>query len=187
MKYAYSIVAVLCITGCSQTTVVPENIAQSNSSVAIVELFTSASSKPIDAPIEYTTVQLHFGNLAVIQSSDCSATLQASRKIAKTDTTADTTLRLLFAGTKPQEEANGMIDMFTAKSQPLLDSYTRIDIQPNKIARVHFTSLGMEYLNAEACIQSAIKSSIVKTLTQFAEITDVEYIVNGKHITEWDA
>lgn len=167
--------ATLCAVSCTTQPSEPNP----SSSISSADSSTSSS--------QATTVSLYFGDRAVIEVSDCSAFAGTERTIdVPFAQLPDATLRELFAGVTAEEEVEGLTDAFTGKSAPLIDSYQGVTIADG-VATVDFTEGGMEYLNAEACWQGQVKTSIEETLFQFLAISYVQYSINGQVVTEWDA
>lgn len=142
---------------------------------------------------EKLSVKLYFGDREVIVESDCGATKAVTRTIPKTSSVADATLRLLFQGTTPQEEALGYSANFDWDTdgmgeplEPLLSYYRGVTVV-NGMATVKFTGGAMAYLNNTACMQAAVKAPIFDTLMQFPSVKNVQFSVDGEIITEWDA
>lgn len=135
---------------------------------------------------EMMSVTLYFGDQDVIAVSDCSATKSVTRSIVKTASVADSTLRLLFQGVTQAEKAQGLVSIFDSFERPLAESYRGISVA-HGVATVKFTAPAMSYLNSAACMQQVIKASIEQTLLEFPSIQSVQYSVDGKIVTEWDA
>lgn len=135
---------------------------------------------------EMMSVTLHFGDQKIIAVSDCSATKPVIRSIVKTASVADSALRLLFQGVTQAEKAQGLVSIFDSFERPLAESYRGVSIA-NGLATVKFTEAAMDYLNSAACMQQAVKASIEQTLLEFPSIHSVQYSVDGKIVTEWDA
>lgn len=150
---------------------------------------------------EYTTqttedlmeVTLYFGDTQIIRESDCGATKPLTRQIPRTSAVADAALRELFKGVTPEEEAMGVTDSFSNEAgyygtgiDSLSSYYQGMSIQ-NGIATVQFAEQAMAYLNGAACSQQSVKSPIEQTLMQFSLVSEVQYSVGGRVITEWDA
>jgi hypothetical protein len=138
------------------------------------------------------TVKLYFGDKKVIEDSDCRATLPVTRTIPKTTAVADAALRLLFQGVTPQEKAQGLTSSFDRPSDgenstgPLSTFYQGV-VVVNEVATVKFSSPALDYLNSAACAQEAVKGPIERTLLQFTSIKSVQYSIDGKIFTDWDA
>jgi hypothetical protein len=175
-----------CNASVDQPVQIPIVSSQSSASVDVLVLDGTSSSRPVDAPTKYTNITAYFGNQAVINASDCRATIGVSRRIAQSANMADAVLKKLFTGTTVDEQANGIVDAFTGKSMPLITAYRGVNIL-DRIATVDFNQTGLEYLNAEACWQLQVKQSIERTLMQFSNVQQVQYTINGVLFTEWDA
>jgi spore germination protein GerM len=117
----------------------------------------------------------------------CEAFARTTRMIPKTDAVADATLKELFKGPTVEQKGRGLEDLFHMKDeQPLADSYIGVTIKDGT-AIVNFHQPAMRYLSSPACMQASIKTSIEKTLKQFSTIKKIEYAIDGKIQTEWDA
>jgi spore germination protein GerM len=129
-------------------------------------------------------LRLFFSNRKLPEwANDCGAGEFVSRKVPATKRPADAALRLLFAGPTSAEKAKGMESL-----PPLGKFYLGVSIRKGT-AVVNFRSGAEEHLHVSgaACQQEQILTPIVKTLMQFNSIKTVEYAINGKIITEWDA
>ncbi len=101
---------------------------------------------------------------------DCGAVYPVVRTVPKTIAVANASLQALFM------EENVAL-------QPL---YNGIKLQ-GTTAIVDFKRAALTYLDSPACMQAAIKSPIEKTLLQYPTIKKVEYSIEGKIKTDWDA
>lgn len=119
-----------------------------------------------------TTLTLHFQDLDNINGGtfDCEETIVVTRVVPKTTAVADASLRIIF-----NEDLT-----------ELKPFYNKITIN-NKVATVDFDSGALKYLDSAACMQQSFKSPIEKTLKQFPTITNVQYSIDGKVKTDWDA
>ncbi|HLD32029.1 MAG TPA: S-layer homology domain-containing protein [Candidatus Peribacteraceae bacterium] len=138
-------------------------------------------------------ITLFFTDRDVAIERDCSATKAVQRMVPQTTAIADAALRELLAGVTPDEETMGVTDSFSndtgslgADIAPLTSYYEGVSIS-NGIATVAFTEQAMVYLNSAACLQQSVKSPIVQTLRQFPSVSDVQFSVGGRVVTEWDA
>ncbi len=112
--------------------------------------------------------------------NSCGSTKVISRIIPKTVSIADATLRELFKGPTVTEKNAGL----QLSVNP--DDYIGVIVKDG-VARVNFRKEALEYLNGPACMQESVKTPIEKTLKQFSTIKSVEYAIDGKVFTEWDA
>ncbi|MSR86870.1 hypothetical protein EXS70_01720 [Candidatus Peribacteria bacterium] len=138
-------------------------------------------------------VKLYFGDKKIMEESNCAATRSVTRQIPKTSAIADATLRLLLQGVTPADGEQGLVSGFDNISGyygkdvgSLLSYYHGISVV-NGVATVKFSGGAMAYLNNTACTQEEVKGSIGATLLQFPTIKSVQYSVDGKVVTEWDA
>ena len=131
-------------------------------------------------------VTVYFGDWATIRTSDCNATLPATRRIEKTSTIADTTLRMLFLGPTESEKASGMASSYeitepvNGKIIPRLIDYYRGVTIVDGMATVKFDEGAEEYLEGGLCQQESARTPIVQTLFQFPSIHDVRFSVGGR-------
>ena len=153
--------------------------------LATLKLFTPSS------PVSQTKLYFVNENLPEFATS-CAATSEVIRTIPKTLQVADASLRELFKGPNERERSQGMINNFLpAKGAPtgtktIGEYYKGVKIE-NGTAIVDFQSGALYYLNSAACMQESVKAPIEKTLKQFPTIKKVEYSIEGKVFTEWDA
>ena len=138
-------------------------------------------------------ITLYFTDRDVAIERDCSATKAVRRMIPQTTAIADAALRELLAGVTPDEETTGVTDSFSNETGylgagigSLISYYEGVSISDG-IATVAFTGQAMAYLNSAACSQQSVKSPIVQTLRQFPSVSDVQFSVGGRVVTEWDA
>jgi len=68
----------------------------------------------------------------------------------------------------------------------LIDYFSGVTIQ-NGTAIVAFDGGALEYLNAAACAQIAVKSPIERTLLEFPDVHRIVYEIDGAIFDEWDA
>ncbi len=138
----------------------------------------------IQHPITTSILTLYFYTKNDIEQASYEATFPVTRIIPKTSTVADTTLKALFAGPTPAEQEKGAFTIYELSN--LREYYLGITIQ-NGVAIVNFKPDALKYLNAAHSIQSQVKAAIETTLKHFPTIKTVEYSINGKIYTEWDA
>lgn len=101
---------------------------------------------------------------------DCRTTYKVQRVLPKDPAIANAVLTVLF-----NEDLT-----------ELKPFYNKITIK-DKVAIVDFDKGALEYLNSAACMQGTFKGPIEDTLKQFPTIDKVEYSIDGKIWTEWDA
>jgi hypothetical protein len=115
------------------------------------------------------SVNVYVPNLAD-QPTDCGATMLVKKTVPKTTAVADASIRVLIRDSLPQ----------------LKGAYNGVTIK-DKVATVDFTAAALPYLNGAACMQQATKTPIEKTLLQYPTIIEVQYSIDGKVYTLWDA
>jgi spore germination protein GerM len=141
---------------------------------------------------ERKEVTLFFTDLVMLEQSDCSAVIPATRSMRAATVTPDGVVRELLKGpTLEERQEKGMASMYLAfpgraDVLPILTYYRGISVKDG-IATVDFSAEALVYLNAAACIQAAVKAPIEWSLLEFPEITRVEYSIDGEVFTEWDA
>lgn len=129
-------------------------------------------------------IKLFFSNPELpAYPDDCGAGVFVKRKIPATRQVADAALKMLFKGPTVEEKANGM-----AGNAPLGDYYLGVKIKKGE-AIVNFRRGAEKYLHVSGaiCEQEMVLTPIVKTLKQFSPIKSVDYAIEGRIITEWDA
>ncbi len=118
---------------------------------------------------ETMQISAYFHDMSKI-NEDCSASFKITRTIPKTLAVADASLRFLFSEDLTELE-------------PFYNGVTIKD----KVARIDFKSGALQYLDSPACMQATFKGPIEKTLLQYPTINRVEYSIDGKVKTDWDA
>lgn len=94
------------------------------------------------------------------------------------------TKRLSTGNNKENATLELLFDLYLPK---ISNYYRGIDIK-NEVATVNFTPEAREYLGlAVSGISAEYTNSIKKTLLQFDTIKKVQYSIDGKIITDWDA
>lgn len=72
-------------------------------------------------------------------------------------------------------------------AEPLAKYFRGATLKRRK-ASLQFSDDAMRYLNNTISIQSFVKGSIEKTiLSNFRSVKEIEYVVDGKVVTDWDA
>ncbi len=142
----------------------------------IVRSLTFAVAKPVVTPATSTPVvstgtklRLHFQDLKGI-AMDCEATMLVERTIAPTPRVASAALDILFTENLPK----------------IRSAFNSITIA-NGVATLDFKPAALEYLNGPACEQASYKTPIEQTLKEFSTVKSVQYSIDGKLHTEWDA
>lgn len=128
---------------------------------------------------------------SVVATQTCEATAPVKRAMDPNVSGINGVLRALFAGPTEQETAGGLLSPFDKtpsdpKAAPFIDFFERAEVGAG-VARLYFKKGAMLYLNAAACAQTAVKTSIEKTLRALPGIERIEYFVGGQLVTEWDA
>ena len=130
------------------------------------------STNPIVSPInnieDKMEIKIYFNDS---NSSDpCNETYEVTRTIPKTLAVADASLKILFSENLTE----------------LKNNYLGVSIK-DSVAVVNFKRPALDYLNNTACIQMSFKIPIEKTLLQYPTIKEVDYSIDGKVFTEFDA
>ncbi len=178
--------------GCARTTPDPAPAAP----IATLSVPTAPSdpASELATPHEPTdatwSVELFYLSEQTLEQH-CEATLPVTRTIRPTPNRADALLRALFAPLTRAERDRGLISphhghVGAPDAPGLGECFVGVTIDDG-VATVAFTGASMEYLNQAACAQTAVKSSIERTLHQLPEVERVEYVVDGHVVVEWDA
>jgi spore germination protein GerM len=121
------------------------------------------------------------------------------RNIKRTNRVADAALRELLKGVTEDERKKGLSSSFSVDSvvvgrdecaheklKPLGEYLIGVSIKKG-VATVNFRHQAECYLQTTAFMQARTMNPIDATLKQFKTIKEVQYALNGKVITEWDA
>lgn len=121
------------------------------------------------------------------------------REVKKTSAVADIAIRELLKGVNEAEKklnlistyevkdiVNGREECASDKTKPLAAYFIGVKIKKG-IAIVNFRSGGACYLDTAITAADYVMKPIEATLKQFPSIKGVNYAINGKVITEWDA
>lgn len=121
------------------------------------------------------------------------------RTIPKTTRLADAAMRELLKGATAEENKRGLITLFEPSSivtgreectgdkiGPLAQYYIGVTIKRG-VAILNFRKGALCYFDTAISQATRTMSPIEATMTQFKSIKSVEYAINGKIITEWDA
>jgi spore germination protein GerM len=121
------------------------------------------------------------------------------RTIKKTARVADAALRELLKGVTEEDRKNGLASSYEVgdivtgreecasdKIKPLRAYLIGVTIRRG-VAIVNFRPEAECYLQSAAFAMARVMNPIDATLKQFKAIKRVEYALNGKIITEWDA
>lgn len=151
----------------------------------------SQNPLPDDKPRSMLVVKLYYQNES--KGGDvCTDVYSVERQVPFTERVGDATLRELFRGPTAAEKKAGYSSLFEASAntkpgtKSLGEYYLGLRIEEGT-AFVNFSRDALEYLNAPACMQSAVKTSIEQTLKQFPTIQNVQYEIDGKLFDAWDA
>ena len=143
-----------------------------------------------DLPAASWSVELFYLSQRSIER-DCEAVAPVARTLRPGPNRADALLQALFAPLTEAENDRGLFSphhgYVSAPDAPGLgEFFVGVTIQDG-VAHVAFTSEAMAYLNQAACAQTAVKSSIERTLQQLPDVESIEYVVDGRIVVEWDA
>ena len=125
--------------------------------------------------------------------------IEVTRTVKKTSRVADAAVRELLKGVNEEEKKNGLISVYAVsdiitgrgecqdeKMKPLGAYLIGVSIKRGT-AIVNFRPAAECYLQSAISMMNRVMNPIEKTLMQFKSIKKVEYALNGKVITEWDA
>ena len=125
--------------------------------------------------------------------------VEVERSVAKTSRIADTAIRELLKGVGENEKKMGLMSTYEVKDivngrdectndkiKPLAAYFIGVKIKKG-IAIVNFRSEGECYLQTAITAADFVMKPIEATLKQFPSIKGIDYAINGKIITEWDA
>ncbi len=149
----------------------------------------SPTEKPEDPKV--MNVQLFFPN-----RSEPPMAFQkfATRALPKSEDVENAALKALLGGPLPEEARDEFMNIFSTPAgiapsttiKPLGEYYKGVKVEGD-VATVDFSKEAMAYLDAVPGSSSMVKWSIEKTLFQFGTIKKVQYSIDGKVVTEWDA
>ncbi|HVE55788.1 MAG TPA: GerMN domain-containing protein [Pyrinomonadaceae bacterium] len=121
------------------------------------------------------------------------------RTVKKTSRIADAALRELLKGASDDDRKKGLTDSYSVKSiitgrdecqgdkmKPLGAYLIGVTIKKG-VAIVNFRPEAECYLQSAITAMDYVMKPIEATLKQFPSIKGVDYALNGKIITEWDA
>lgn len=125
--------------------------------------------------------------------------IAVERTVKKTTKVADAALRELLKGVTQEEKKRGLISVYETsdiitgrgecqsnKMKPLGAYLIGVTIKRG-VATVNFKPEAECYLQSAISMMNRVMNPIDKTLMQFKTIKKVQYALNGKVITEWDA
>jgi spore germination protein GerM len=121
------------------------------------------------------------------------------RNVKKTSRVADAAVREVLKGASEGDRKNGLTDAYSVKSiitgreectgdnmKPLGAYLIGVSIKKG-VATVNFRAPAECYLQSTVTMMNFVMNPIDATLKQFKTIKEVEYALDGKVITEWDA
>lgn len=149
---------------------------------------TSPSVEPAPARTEVT---LYYLDEEVVRTSHCEATAQVVRALDVAEPDVEAVLSSLFAGPSEAERETGIVSPFERtpndpNAEPLAASFLGAEVEGDTV-RLLFRGEAKAYLNAAACAQIAVKTSIERTLRAWGNFREVVYVVDGRIFDEWDA
>lgn len=125
--------------------------------------------------------------------------VKVERTVKKTSAVADITIRELLKGVNADEKKLGLMSTYEVKDvvtgreectdgklKPLSAYFIGIKIKKGT-AIVNFRPEAGCYLDTAITAADFVMKPIEATLKQFPSIKGVDYAINGKVITEWDA
>lgn len=121
------------------------------------------------------------------------------RTVKKTNRVAEAAIKELLKGVNEEEKKRGLISVYSVsdiitgrdecqsdKMKPLGAYLIGVTIKRGT-ATVNFKPEAECYLQSAISMMNRVMNPIEKTLMQFKTIKSVQYALNGKVITEWDA
>jgi spore germination protein GerM len=121
------------------------------------------------------------------------------RTVKRTNRVADAAVRELLKGVGDAERKKGLTSVYAVKDiitgreecsrdkmKPLADYFLGVSIKKG-VATVNFRAEGECYLQSAITMMNFVMDPIDATLKQFKSIKEVQYALDGKVITEWDA
>ncbi|MFA5129756.1 MAG: GerMN domain-containing protein [Patescibacteria group bacterium] len=129
---------------------------------------------PVRFPSERTVLKIYFPNVVKDPGSvSCEVTYPVTRRVVKTQNTAEAALLELIKGATAEEQTSGsrtsIIPGTTLRS---------VSIDDKGVATVDF-SRELSYGIAGSCVVQALRSEITQTLKQFPNIKVVKILVEG--------
>lgn len=122
----------------------------------------------------------------------CGALSGVRRQLDAAERTPLGLMRVLLEGPTREELARGLQDPFgpattSGKDEHRLSTYLTGARIEGRRAILSFRSPAMNWLNNTSCIQEAVKMPIERTLREAFAIDRVDYEIEGRIVTEWDA
>jgi spore germination protein GerM len=121
------------------------------------------------------------------------------RNVKRTSRVADAALRELLKGVTESERKKGLTSAYAVdsivtgreecrrdKMKPLVAYYLGVSVKRGT-ATVNFRAEAECYLQSAITMMKFVMEPIDATLKQFPSIKEVQYALDGKVITEWDA
>ena len=121
------------------------------------------------------------------------------RTVKRTNRVADAAVRELLKGVGDRERKMGLTSVYavediitgreecvSGKMKPLADYFLGVSIKKG-VATVNFRAEAECYLQSAITMMNFVMDPIYATLKQFKSIKEVQYALDGKVITEWDA
>lgn len=121
------------------------------------------------------------------------------RQVKRTSRVAETAVRELLKGVNESERKRGLTSVYAVenlitgrtecareKMKPLAAYFIGVTVKKGT-ATVNFRAEAECYLQTTVTMMSFVMEPIDATLKQFPTIKEVQYALNGKVITEWDA
>ncbi len=136
------------------------------------------------APATARAIRLYFYSDADLRAASFDHPVVARRSVTTSGSVMDAALRQLFAGPADAEKKEGA--RTTDDLLHLGSLYLGMSVD-GTTATVNFRKDALPILNSAAARQMMVKSPIRATLLQFPGITDVQYAIDGRVFTEWDA
>lgn len=130
-------------------------------------------------------VQLYYYSLRDLNNATFDQPVVVARTVSYRDNLPEAALRELFKGPSRDEarRLNARMSDDLRSLGPLLIGVT----VEGDTATANFKPEALEILNSAAARQMMAKQPIERTLTQFPEIENVRYAIDGEVFTEWDA
>jgi spore germination protein GerM len=161
-------------------------------------VFPAVFSMPAQAQKSDGAMKIKVYLLKEVPNAD-SVLVAAERRVKKTKKIADAALRELFKGETDAERREGLATYYTVESvvsgneecahnllKPLGAYFIGVSIKKG-VATVNFRPEAGCYLQTAYTMANMVMNPIDATLKQFESIKKVQYALDGKVITEWDA
>ena len=121
------------------------------------------------------------------------------RRVKRTNRVADAAVRELLKGVSESERKMGLTSLYAPenlitgrtecareKMKPLAAYFLGVTVKKG-VATVNFRPEAECYLQSTVTMMNFVMNPIEATLKQFPTIKEVQYAIDGKVITEWDA